>query len=187
MLAKTLLTRDNWAARSGADRNRVGSRERSALAWPPHSMSRCSRVGRSPNFVTRVIRAIVISLPGLSQPGSTSPCCSGTPRCSRHTRPPQLGYDAGKRLTDWAQHRNAIGGEDFFHQVACGRITRNSAAGDNLCRPRAERITRRPRSAATFSKPGAKGDQLSPVRCNFQLFVPSSVGVSASLQRFGDP
>jgi hypothetical protein len=64
MHAKTLLTRDNWVARSGADRNRVGSRERPALAWPPHAMGRYSRVGRSPNFVMRIIRTIVISLPG---------------------------------------------------------------------------------------------------------------------------
>ena len=41
-------------------RNRIGSRARSAPAWPPHPISRCSRVGRSPSFATRIIHATMI-------------------------------------------------------------------------------------------------------------------------------
>ena len=67
--------------RTRNDRNPISPRER-IPPRTPHSISRCSRVGRSPNLVTRIISSTVITSPRLSQPGSTRPCRPGTTRCS---------------------------------------------------------------------------------------------------------
>ena len=91
------LTSENLEAPD--DRNPVNSRERTR-SWPPLQVRRCSRGGRSPKFVSRIFGAIMLKSAGLSQPRCTWPCHSGTSRCSRHTRPPRHGYDAGKCLID---------------------------------------------------------------------------------------
>jgi len=99
--------------RTRNDRTPIGPRER-IPPGPPHWIGRCSIVGRSPDFVTRIISSIVIPSPRLSQPGRTRACHSGTARCSWETRPPQHGCDAGKCLTDREQDRNGISQENLF-------------------------------------------------------------------------
>jgi len=115
--------------RTRSDRNRVSPRGRSAPAWPPHPISRCSRVGRSPNVVTLMLRAIVNQIAGAS--AAEPPTCFVI-RAQPVARGTTVHPGTGTLLGSGSSARNRVAPRtqsEKPHPVACVGLTRRLSSG----------------------------------------------------------